>query len=172
MPVATKTGLKDNAARIPTNRHNIQTGNCAPATLITGLQATMKKTEQAAMTKWPNRKPATFRSRWSIALLAKVHQRIGSAHKARQTSQGYPKHRAGEDTREYNPTDCHRTQGSSSPSTKWTDLMTVPVGLASVAVHSTLTQHPQRGPGLTTRPESSPCSGPECTEPPSDRAPQ
>jgi hypothetical protein len=46
MPIATKTGLKDNENRIPVNRHNIQTGNCAPATLITGLHPKIKKAGQ------------------------------------------------------------------------------------------------------------------------------
>jgi len=44
-----------------------------------------------------------------------------------QTSQGYPQQRAGEDTREYNPTDCHRTHDSYSSNDEIGRFVTVPI---------------------------------------------
>jgi hypothetical protein len=43
MPSATKTGLNASEIKIPTDKHNIQTENCAPAMLITGLHPKAKK---------------------------------------------------------------------------------------------------------------------------------
>jgi hypothetical protein len=45
-----------------------------------------------------------------------------------QASQGYPEQRSSEDAREYNPTDCHRTHGSSSPRLRYANLTTFPPG--------------------------------------------
>jgi hypothetical protein len=36
-----------------------------------------------------------------------------------QMSQSHSEQRSGEDAREYNPTYCHRTHGSFSPSSRW-----------------------------------------------------
>jgi hypothetical protein len=73
MPVATKTGLKDSETKIPAKRHNIQTGNCAPSILITGLHPKMKKAGQD-LVKWSNRKFVAFRFRSPTVLLAKMHK--------------------------------------------------------------------------------------------------
>jgi len=75
MPVATKTGLNASDIKIPTNKHNIQTGNSAPAMLITGLHPRAKKAGQYRI-KELNRKFVAFRFRSLTALFVKIHERI------------------------------------------------------------------------------------------------
>ena len=75
MPVATKAGLNDSEIKMPANKHNIQTGNSAPAMLITGLHPEIESKE-TARTKWPIRKLVASVFRPPMALPAKMHERI------------------------------------------------------------------------------------------------
>jgi hypothetical protein len=75
MPVATKTGLNASDITIPTNKHNIQSGNCAPAMPITGLHPKAKKAGQYRI-KEINRKFVVFRLRSPMALFATMHEHI------------------------------------------------------------------------------------------------
>jgi hypothetical protein len=75
MPVATKTGLNASEIKIPANKHNIQTGNSAPAMLITGLHPKAKKAGKYRI-KRLNGRFIAFHFRSPTGLFAKMHERI------------------------------------------------------------------------------------------------